>query len=182
MEPGGKDSFQAVKLQRPARATVCSHSKRDMAAMCSMESKHDNNDTQDECLSSCVQLLSGGENERAERSSCRAVALRLELQRNKVSSVQISINVAVAAQFFYEQVPSRGMALVDLFSLGVSSWVLGTNVEFKFFVPLRRKVHLHFVHSVANGRSGRDEHPRAVGAAPTFNTLYLNHFTGHAEL
>ena len=27
-----KDSFQAVKLQRPARATVCSHSQRDMAA------------------------------------------------------------------------------------------------------------------------------------------------------
>ena len=33
MEPGGQGSFQAVKLQRPARATVCSHSTRDMAAM-----------------------------------------------------------------------------------------------------------------------------------------------------
>jgi len=33
MEPGGKGSFQAVKLQRPARTTVCSHSTRDMAAM-----------------------------------------------------------------------------------------------------------------------------------------------------
>lgn len=32
MEPGGQGSFQAVKLQRPARATVCSHSTRDMAA------------------------------------------------------------------------------------------------------------------------------------------------------
>ena len=33
MEPGGKGSFQAVKLQSSARATVCSHSARDMAAM-----------------------------------------------------------------------------------------------------------------------------------------------------
>ena len=33
IEPGGKGSFQAVKLQRPARTTVCSHSTRDMAAM-----------------------------------------------------------------------------------------------------------------------------------------------------
>jgi hypothetical protein len=33
MELGGKGSFQAVKLQRPARTTVCSHSTRDMAAV-----------------------------------------------------------------------------------------------------------------------------------------------------
>ena len=39
MEPGGKGSFQAVKLQRPARTIVCSHSTRDMAAMCSIESE-----------------------------------------------------------------------------------------------------------------------------------------------
>jgi|GEM_PF-1924648 len=32
MEPGGKGSFQTVKLQRPDRTTVCSHSARDMAA------------------------------------------------------------------------------------------------------------------------------------------------------
>ena len=55
-EPGGKGSFQAVKLQRPARTTVCRHSARDMAAMGSIESKHDIDDTQDECLSSCRQL------------------------------------------------------------------------------------------------------------------------------
>jgi hypothetical protein len=55
-EPGGKGSFQAVKLQRPARTTVCSHSTRDMAAMGSIESKHDNDDTQDGCLSSYGQL------------------------------------------------------------------------------------------------------------------------------
>ena len=30
--PGGRGSFQAVKLQRPARATVCSHSVRDATA------------------------------------------------------------------------------------------------------------------------------------------------------
>jgi hypothetical protein len=58
MEPGGKGSFQAVKLQRPARTTVCSHSTRDMAAMGSIESKHDIDDTQDACLSSCGQLWS----------------------------------------------------------------------------------------------------------------------------
>jgi hypothetical protein len=45
MEPGGKGSFQAVKLQRPARTTVCSHSTRDITAIGSIESKHDNNDT-----------------------------------------------------------------------------------------------------------------------------------------
>src|SRR5258708_37213082 len=39
IELGGKGSFQAVKLQRPARTTVCSHSTRDMAAMRSIESK-----------------------------------------------------------------------------------------------------------------------------------------------
>src|ERR1017187_10347554 len=55
IEPSGKGSFQAVKLQRPARATVCSHSTRDMAATRSIESKHDHNDTQDECLSCCEQ-------------------------------------------------------------------------------------------------------------------------------
>jgi hypothetical protein len=55
MEPGGKGSFQAVKLQRPARTTVRSHSMRDMAAMRSMKSKDDNKDNQDECLSSCEQ-------------------------------------------------------------------------------------------------------------------------------
>ena len=43
IEPSGKGSFQAVKLQRPARATVCSHSTRDMAATRSIESKHDHN-------------------------------------------------------------------------------------------------------------------------------------------
>jgi hypothetical protein len=46
MDSGGKGSFQAVKLQRPARTTVCSHSTRDMTAMRSIESKQDDNDTQ----------------------------------------------------------------------------------------------------------------------------------------
>jgi hypothetical protein len=45
---GGKGSFQAAKLQRSARTTVCSHSTRDMAAMRSIESNHDNDDIQDE--------------------------------------------------------------------------------------------------------------------------------------
>jgi hypothetical protein len=38
MGPGGKGSFEAVKLQRPARTTVCGHSAKDMAAVCSIES------------------------------------------------------------------------------------------------------------------------------------------------
>jgi hypothetical protein len=41
MEASGKVSFQAVKLQRPARATVCSHSTSDMAAEHSIESEFD---------------------------------------------------------------------------------------------------------------------------------------------
>ena len=55
-EPGGKGSFQTVKLQRPARTTVCSHSTRDIAAIGSIESTHDIDDTQHECLCSCGQL------------------------------------------------------------------------------------------------------------------------------
>jgi hypothetical protein len=55
MELGGQGSFQAVKLQRPTRTTVCSHSTRDMDAMRSIESKHDNDDFQDKCLSSWEQ-------------------------------------------------------------------------------------------------------------------------------
>jgi hypothetical protein len=51
MEPGGKGSFQAFKLQRSARTTVCSHSARDMAAMRSIALKPDLSDTQDEGLS-----------------------------------------------------------------------------------------------------------------------------------
>jgi hypothetical protein len=39
MEPGGKGSFQAFKLQRPTRTTVCSHSTRDMAASRSIQTK-----------------------------------------------------------------------------------------------------------------------------------------------
>jgi hypothetical protein len=57
-EPGGKGSFQAVKLQRPVRTTVCSHSTRDMAAVRSIESEHDNDETQDVCLSGCGQSYS----------------------------------------------------------------------------------------------------------------------------
>jgi hypothetical protein len=56
MELGGKGSFQAVKLQRPARTTVCSHSHKGHAAIGSIESKYDDKDTQDEYLSGCGQL------------------------------------------------------------------------------------------------------------------------------
>jgi hypothetical protein len=55
MELGGKGSFQAAKLQRSARTTVCSHSTRDMAAMRSIESNHDYDDIRVECLSSWEQ-------------------------------------------------------------------------------------------------------------------------------
>ena len=55
MEPGDQGSFQAVKLQRPARTTVCSHSTRDMAAMGSINAKLDPNDVKHACLSSWEQ-------------------------------------------------------------------------------------------------------------------------------
>jgi hypothetical protein len=55
MDAGGKGSFQAFKLQRSARTTVCSHSTRDMAAMRSIESKHNNSGARHKCLSSCEQ-------------------------------------------------------------------------------------------------------------------------------
>ena len=58
-EPGGKGNFQAVKLQRPARATVCSHSTKDVAAMSSIESEWEHNDAQCECLSGCGQIGAG---------------------------------------------------------------------------------------------------------------------------
>jgi len=41
MEIGGTGSFQTVKLQRPVRATVCSHSTRDVTAVYSIESDLD---------------------------------------------------------------------------------------------------------------------------------------------
>ena len=56
MEAGGKGSFQAVKLQRPARTTVCSHSTRDMAAVYSIESEFDHKNAHRERLCSCEQL------------------------------------------------------------------------------------------------------------------------------
>jgi hypothetical protein len=55
MEPDGKVSFQAFKLQRSALTTVCSHSAKDVAAMPSIELTHDHSDAQDECLSSSGQ-------------------------------------------------------------------------------------------------------------------------------
>ena len=59
MGPGGKGGFQAVKLQRPARTTVWSHSARAMAAVHSVYPIAIINDTQDERLYSCEHLKSG---------------------------------------------------------------------------------------------------------------------------
>ena len=56
MECGGKGSFQMVKLQRPARTTVCSHSTRDMAAVHSIVLKQNNSNTKTDILSNCEQL------------------------------------------------------------------------------------------------------------------------------
>jgi hypothetical protein len=55
METSGKGSFQEAKLQRSARATVCSHSTRDMAAMHTTKSRQNHNDSPGEYLSLCVQ-------------------------------------------------------------------------------------------------------------------------------
>src|ERR1035437_4590425 len=74
MESGGKGSFQAAKLQRSARTTVCSHSTGDMAAMRSIESKQDHKRYSGECLSYCEHLLSGGKNERPDALFSQAVA------------------------------------------------------------------------------------------------------------
>jgi hypothetical protein len=38
---GGRGSFQVIKLQRPDRATVCSHSTGDVASMYRIESDLD---------------------------------------------------------------------------------------------------------------------------------------------
>ena len=73
IELGGKGSFQAVKLQRPARTTVCSHSTRDMAAIFH-QIHHHHDGTRNECLSCCEHLLSGGKNERPDALFSQAVA------------------------------------------------------------------------------------------------------------
>ena len=56
MEAGGRGSFQEVKLKRPTRTTVCSHSARAMAAVYSIESAFDDRNLQHERLCSCEQL------------------------------------------------------------------------------------------------------------------------------
>jgi hypothetical protein len=60
MELGDKGSFQAVKLQRLARTTVCSHSAMDMATTFH-RIHYDHDESQNECLSFCEQYeyLSG---------------------------------------------------------------------------------------------------------------------------
>jgi hypothetical protein len=69
---------------------------------------------------------------------------------------------------------------IELFSFGgLGVWVFGANVGYKFSVPLRHKIQRHFIHRIAQGRPGRDEHSRAGGAAPTVNMLYPNHRPGH---
>ena len=48
--------------------------RKDMAAIRSIESNYNNNDTQDKCLSCCEHLLSGGKNERPDALFSQAVA------------------------------------------------------------------------------------------------------------
>ena len=58
MEPGGKGSFQAVKLQRPPRAAVCSHSPEGHSRQGSIQSQEHLKKCSVERLSRCGQ--SGG--------------------------------------------------------------------------------------------------------------------------
>jgi hypothetical protein len=60
------------------------------------------------------------------------------------------------------------------------SWMIGANVRCKVSVPSGHKVSHHFIHRFANGWTGRDKYPRAIGTAPTLNMLYPNHLAGHA--
>ena len=60
------------------------------------------------------------------------------------------------------------------------SGLLGANERHKFLVPVRYKIQLHFIDRVANGRTGRDKYPSALGTAPTLNRLHPNQFSGHA--
>ena len=53
---------------------------------------------------------------------------------------------------------------------------------FKFPVPSHHKILGHFRDSIPLGRSRRCEYPRAIGAAPTGNTLYPYHGTRHDRL
>jgi hypothetical protein len=56
MEPGGKGSFQAAKLQRSGRTTVCSHSTRDITAKVPIKLKNDINDSRDQHLSNSAHI------------------------------------------------------------------------------------------------------------------------------
>ena len=97
MERGGKGIFQACKLQRSARATVCSHSTRDMAAMCSIELKRDHNETQEACLSSCGQwngdLIRNGETPYS--GSCAVVLIPNIVRLKSLPNVSCQVELAV---------------------------------------------------------------------------------------
>src|SRR5260370_8545448 len=73
METGGQGSFQAVKLQRPARAAVCSHSTKDMAAMRSIKSKLDPKPCSAPVSVPLGTLLSESENERPDAAPTPSV-------------------------------------------------------------------------------------------------------------
>lgn len=86
MERGGKGSFQAFKLQRHARTTVCSHSAKDMAATFH-SIQHHPDDIQDECLSCCEHLRM------ASFSLVKSGVITKNFRRVRCSIALISIGV-----------------------------------------------------------------------------------------
>jgi hypothetical protein len=86
MEPGGKGSFQAVKLQRPARTTVCSHSTRDMAAKRSIKLRLDCDFCWNRRLCSYEQFHSSTRSVRVHGASLLLRKLVIEMTFNIVTA------------------------------------------------------------------------------------------------
>lgn len=96
MESGGKGSFQAVKLQRPARATSCSHSARDMPATPSIEARGHSNGVRFDHLSGCAQFNAESSKIHHPNQSCNSLVARIP------SSILSVLMRAAIAPFFHD--------------------------------------------------------------------------------
>jgi hypothetical protein len=69
--------------------------------------------------------------------------------------------------------------LLGICVVGLGSWLLGAVVGTKSLVPVRSE--FNFISSIVSPRGGSEEsNIHSVRAAPPMNTLYPNHFSGHA--
>jgi hypothetical protein len=82
MEPGAKGSFQSVKLQRPGRTTVCSHSARDMATKVALSPIIIISCAQSAHLCVCEQLDWADQNEGPKTISLAAICAPIGPRRN----------------------------------------------------------------------------------------------------